>query len=112
MRRKYQWGKTIMAIYQGVVKHGRVVLPDYVQFKEGTTVMVKEQVDLENEWLAIPQVDDRFGVSTELIKQWIKSAKVRVYPLDSKLVNAGDVEDAIEQLELFMLSSQVIEREE
>ena len=101
-----------MAIYQGVVKHGRVVLPDYVQFKEGTSVIVKEQVDLENEWLTIPQVADRFGVTSELVQQWIKSSKVRVSPLDSKLVNAGDVEDAIEQHELFMLSAQVIEREE
>jgi hypothetical protein len=101
-----------MAIYQGVVKHGRVVLPDYVQFREGTTVIVKEQVDLENEWLTIPQVVGRFGVSSELVHQWIKSAKVRVSPLDSNLVNAGDMEDAIAQHELFMLSAQVVEREE
>lgn len=101
-----------MAIYQGVVKHGKVVLPNYVQFKEGTTVIVKEQVDIENEWLTIQHAATKFRVPTELIKQWISSAKVRVYPLDSKLVNAGDVEDAIEQQELFMLSAQVIEREE
>lgn len=101
-----------MATYQGVVKHGIVVLPDYVQFKDGTTVIVKEQVALETEWLTIPQVADRFGVSSELVQQWIKSAKVRVYPLNSKLVNAGDIEDAIEQHELFMLSAQVVEREE
>lgn len=101
-----------MPIYQGVVKHGRVVLPDYAQFKEGTTVIVKEQLDLENEWLTIQHAATKFGVSSELIKQWIKSARVRVYPLDSRLINAGDVEDAIEQHELFILSSQVMEREE
>ena len=101
-----------MAIYQGVVKHGRVVLPDYVRFKEGTNVIVKEQVDLENEWLTIQHAAAKFGIPGKLIQQWIKSAKVRVYPLDSKLVNAGDVEDAIEQHELFMLSAQVVEREE
>jgi len=101
-----------MATYQGVVKHGRVVLPDYVQFKEGATVIVKEQVALENEWLTIPQVANRFGVSSELVQQWIKSAKIRIHPLNSKLVNAGDIEDAIEQHELFMLSAQVMERDE
>jgi len=101
-----------MDTYQCVVEDGIVVLPKQAKMKDGTNVLVMPQVDLENEWLTIPQAANKFGVSVDLIQQWIKSAKVRVHPLDFKLVNAGDVEDAVEQHELFSLTMQVVEREE
>jgi hypothetical protein len=70
------------------------------------------QVDLETEWMTISQATKAFGLASELVQHWIKSAKVRVHPFDATLVNAGDVEDAVEQHKLFALTMEVVEREE
>lgn len=101
-----------METYQCVVDDGIVVLPKQAKMKDGTNVLVMSQIDLENEWLTIQQATNKFGVSAELIQQWIKSAKVRVHPLNFRLINAGDVEDAVEQHELFSLTMQLVEGEE
>jgi transposase-like protein len=57
------------------------------------------------------QAARRFEMSATLIKQWIKSAKVRGHPENPDIINADDLEDAIEQNELFNLTMQVAERE-
>lgn len=100
----------MLQTYRGVVENGMVVLPRQVKLNNGTPVLVVPQIEKENEWLTVKQAAKRFKVSAALIKQWIKSAKVRVHPNDLNLVNADDLEDAIEQNELFNLTMQLVER--
>lgn len=98
--------------YRGVVKKGIIVLPKQAKLRDGTRVLVMPEVNLENQWLTVTQAAKRFEISATLVRQWVKSAKVRVHPHDPRLVNAGDVEDAVEQHELFKLSMQVAEQED
>jgi hypothetical protein len=98
--------------YRGVVENGIVVLPKQAKIRDGTPVLVTPQIDSENEWLTVTQAARRFEASAALVRQWVKSAKVRVHPHDPKLVSAGDVEDALEQHELLGLTMRVVEQEE
>ncbi|MCI0693556.1 hypothetical protein L0337_16305 [candidate division KSB1 bacterium] len=102
----------MLQTYQGVVENGVVVLPKQAKLNDGTSVLVVPQIEQENEWVTVKQAAKRFEAPATLIKQWIKSAKVRVHPENPDLVNADDLEDAIEQNELFNLTMQAIEREE
>ncbi len=102
----------MLQTYQGVVENGVVVLPKQAKLNDGTSVLVVPQIEKENEWVTVKQAAKRFEVPAALIKQWIKSAKVRVHPEDPNLINADDLEDAIEQNDLFNLTMQVINREE
>jgi hypothetical protein len=102
----------MLQTYQAIVENGIVVLPKQAKLDNGTLVLVVPQIKKENEWLSVKQASKRFEVQATLIKQWIKSAKIRVHPDDLDLVNADDLEDAIEQNELFNLTMQAVEREE
>jgi hypothetical protein len=102
----------MLQTYQGVVENGTVVLPKQAKLNDGTPVLVVPQIEKENEWVTVKQAAKRFEVSATLIRQWIKSAKVRVHPEDPNLINADDLEDAIEQNDLFNLTMQAIRREE
>lgn len=102
----------ILETYRGVVENGIVVLPKQFKFNNGTPVLIVPQVDQENEWLTVKQATKRFGVSAGLVRNWVKSAKVRVNSQNPNLINASDLEDAVEQNELFNLTMQVVEREE
>jgi len=66
----------------------------------------------ENEWLTVRQAAKRFGVSAAVVRKWVKSAKVRANSGTSTFINAGDLEDVIEQNELFDLTMQTVERDE
>lgn len=101
-----------MQTYVGTIKNGKVVLPKPVKLDNGTPVLVMPQVDWENEWMAAAKAAKQFGVSANLVRQWMKSAKVRIHPADSKLVNAGDVEDAVDQHDLFESTIRVIDRDD
>jgi hypothetical protein len=103
---------TMLQTYQGVVENGVVVLPKQAKLNDGTSVLVVPQIERENEWVTVKQAAKQFETPATLIKQWIKSAKVRVHPENPDFVNADDLEDAIEQNELFNLTMQVAEREE
>jgi len=98
--------------YVGIVENGKVVLPKQAKLNNGTPVLVVPQSDSENEWLTVARAAKRFQISATLLRQWIKSGKVRVHLHDPKLINASDVEDATEQHELLGISMRVIEREE
>ncbi|MGH7599113.1 MAG: hypothetical protein ACREOI_22385 [bacterium] len=102
----------MLQTYQGVVENGVVVLPKQAKLNDGTSVLVVTQSEKENELMTVKQAAKRFETSATLIKQWIKSAKVRVHPENPDLVNIDDLEDAIEQNELFNLTMQAVEREE
>ncbi|NUO78484.1 hypothetical protein HUU05_00280 [candidate division KSB1 bacterium] len=102
----------MLQTYQGVIKNGAVVFLKPPKLTNGTRVLIMPQNDSEKEWLTAAQAAKRFQIAAALIRQWMKSGKVRVAPHDIKLVNAGDVEDAVEQHELLGLSMQVIKREE
>jgi hypothetical protein len=101
----------MLQTYQGVVENGVVVLPKQAKLNDGTSVLVVPQIQKENEWVTMKQAARRFEMSATLIKQWIKSAKVRGHPENPDLINTDDLEDAIEQNELFNLTMQVAERE-
>lgn len=98
--------------YQGVVENGVVILPKQAKLNNGTSVLIFPQIEAQQEWLTMKQAAKRFEVSVAQVRQWVKSAKVRVHPHDLNLVNADDLEDAIEQDELFNLTMQVVEKEE
>jgi len=66
----------------------------------------------ENEWLTVRQATKRFGVSAALLRKWVQSAKVRANSGTPTFVNASDLEDAVEQNELFNLTMRVAERDE
>lgn len=102
----------MLQTYQGVVENGVVVLPKQAKLSDGVSVLVVTQSEKENEWVTVKQAAKRFETPATLIKQWIKSAKVRVHPENPDLVNADDLEDAIEQNELFNLTMQVVEGKE
>lgn len=102
----------MLQTYQAIVENGIVVLPKQAKLNNGTPVLVVPQIGKENEWVTVKQAAKRFEAPATLIKQWIKSAKVRVHPENPNLINAGDIEDAIEQNQLFNLTMQAIEREE
>lgn len=102
----------MLQTYQGVVENGVVVLPKQAKLNDGTSVLVVPQIQKENEWVTVKQAAKRSETPAALIKQWIKSAKVRVHPENPDLINADDLDDAIEQNELFNLTMQAIEREE
>ncbi len=101
-----------MQTYLGTIKNGKVVLPKPVKLDNGTPVLVMPQVDWENEWMTVTNAAKQFGIATNLVRQWMKSAKVRIHPADPKLVNAGDMEDAVEQHNLFESTMQIIERDD
>ena len=98
--------------YYGVVENGMVVFPKRVKLNNGTRVLVTPQIDLENEWLIVTQAAKRFELSVTLVRQWMRSGKVRVHSSNPKLVNADDLEDAAEQHHLFDSTMQVIERDD
>lgn len=102
----------MLQTYQGEIKNGAVVFMKPPKLNNGTRVLIVPQNNSESEWLTATQAAKRFQVAAALVRQWMKSGKVRVAPHDIKLANAGDVEDAVEQHELFGLSMQVINREE
>ncbi len=102
----------MLQTYLGVVENGAVVFLKPPKLTNGTRVIIVPQNTSEKEWLTVPQAAKRFQVAATLIRQWMKSGKVRVAPHDLKLANASDVEDAVEQHELLGLSMQVIKREE
>jgi len=97
-------------VYSGVVENGKVVLPKRIRLNNGTAVLIMPQNDSENQWLTVTQAAKQFRVSAKNIRGWMKSAKVRVHVGNPELVSAGDVEDAVEQFELFNLSMKVVER--
>jgi hypothetical protein len=92
--------------YPGVVKGDVVVLRPKARLPEGTPVLVVPQVDWEKQWLTVALAAKTFEVSSTLVRQWVQSGKVRVHPQSPKWVNAGDVEDAVEQYELFAMTMQ------
>jgi hypothetical protein len=68
--------------------------------------------DSENEWLTVRQATKRFGVAAALARKWVKSGKVGVNHQNPSLINASDLEDAVEQDELFDLAMQTMERDD
>jgi hypothetical protein len=102
----------MLQTYQGVVENGVVILPKQAKLNNGTPVLIFPQIEAQQEWLPVKQAAKRFEVSVAQVRQWVKSAKVRVHTHDPNLVNADDLEDAIEQNELFNLTMHVVEREE
>lgn len=93
--------------YAGVVVGG-VVVPTMRARKlpEGTPVLVVAQPDWEHHWLTVSQAGEQFGASPRLIRRWVESGKVRVCAENPKLVNAGDVEDAVDQWEILSLTME------
>lgn len=102
----------MLQTYQGVVENGIIILPKQAKLNNGTAVLIFPQFEAQQEWLIVKQAAKRFEVSVAQVRQWVKSAKVRVHPRDPNLVNADDLEDAIEQDELFNLTMQVAEKED
>jgi len=98
--------------YQGVVRGDRVVLKQKLRLPEGTPVLVVPQMDWEKQWLTVGKAAKTFEITSAVVRQWIQSGKVRVHPQNPKWINAGDVEDAVEQYGLFALTMQAVEREE
>ncbi len=78
----------MLQTYQGVVENGVVVLPKQAKLNDGTSVLVVPQIERENEWVTVKRAAKRFETSATLIKQWIKSAKVRVHPVEKVLRQA------------------------
>jgi len=101
----------MLQTYQGFVENGAVILPKQAKLNNGTPVLIVPQIGMPKEWLSIKQAARRFGVSIMRIRQWVKSAKVRIHPDDPNKVNVDDLEDAVEQDELFNLTMQVVERQ-
>ena len=102
----------MLQTYQGVVENGNIALPKQAKLSNGTPVLIVPQIKTTREWLSVQQAARRFRIGAGLIRQWLKSAKVRVHPENPSLVNVDDLEDAIEQNELFSLTIKVIENEE
>jgi len=102
----------MLQTYQGFVENGAVILPKQAKLNNGTPVLIVPQIGMPKEWLSIKQAAKRFDVSTTRIRQWVKSAKVRIHPADPDKVNVDDLEDAIEQDELLALTMQVVEKED
>ena len=102
----------MLQTYQGFVENGTVILPKQAKLNNGTPVLIVPQIGLPKEWLSIKQAAKRFEVSITRIRQWVKSAKVRIHPGDPDKINVDDLEDAIEQDELLALTMQVVEKED
>jgi transposase-like protein len=102
----------MLQTYQGVVENGMVILPKQAKLENGTRVLILPQIETPQEWLTVKRAAKRLDVSAAQVRKWVKSAKVRVHLHDPNLVNADDLEDAIEQDELFDLTMQVVERDE
>jgi hypothetical protein len=99
--------------YAGVVIGG-VVVPTMKarRLAEGTPVLVVPQPDWEHHWLTLSQAAEQFDTSPRAIRRWVQSGKVRVCAENRKLVNAGDVEDAVDQWELFSLTMENATKDE
>lgn len=102
----------MLQTYQGVVENGIIILPKQAELNNGTPVLILPQIEAPQEWLTVKQAAKRFEVSAAQVRKWVKSAKVRVHLRDPNLVNGDDLEDAIEQDELFNLTMKVVEKEE
>lgn len=102
----------MLQTYQGFVENGAVVLPPKARLNNGTPVLIVPQIGMPKEWLSIKQAAKRFDVPIMRIRQWVKSAKVRIHPSNPDKVNVDDLEDAIEQDELLALTVQAMEKEE
>jgi excisionase family DNA binding protein len=88
----------------GIVSNGVVVPTRKTRLPEGTRVLVLPQPDRESQWLTASQAAKTLGTTPATVRRWVKSGKVRVHADNPRLVRAGDVEDAVEQHELFLLS--------
>ena len=91
------------ALY-GTVTNGVIVPTGRRWLPEGTPVVVFPRPDKDGDWLRVSAAAELHGTSATRVRQWAKSGKVRVHSQDAKLVNASDVEDAIEQDDLLALS--------
>lgn len=91
------------ALY-GIVNNGVVVPTEKTRLREGTRVVMLPQPDWESQWLSASQAAKALGTTPATVRHRVKSGKVRVHAENPRLVRAGDVEDAVEQHELFLLS--------
>jgi len=98
--------------YEGIVRGDVVVLSGRPELPEGTPVLVFPRMDLEDQWLTIPDAVETFDVSLTQLLHWVESGKVRGAVGDPRLVNAGDIEDAVEQNDLYLLAMDSAATEE
>jgi len=91
------------ALY-GIVNNGVVVPTKRTRLREGTRVAILPQPDWESQWLTASQAAKTLGTTPANVRRWVKTGKVRVHAHNPRLVRAGDVEDAVGQHEVFLLS--------